>query len=31
MSLAVSIEDLTFTYQGNERPALKNIQGQIEE
>jgi energy-coupling factor transporter ATP-binding protein EcfA2 len=31
MSLAVSIEDLTFTYQENKRPALKNIQGQIEE
>ena len=31
MSLAVSIEDLTFTYQGDERPALQNIQGQIED
>ena len=31
MSLAISIEDLTFTYQGNERPALQNIQGEIEE
>jgi energy-coupling factor transport system ATP-binding protein len=31
MSLAVSIEDLTFTYQGNEQPALQNIQAQIEE
>jgi energy-coupling factor transport system ATP-binding protein len=31
MSLAVSIEDLTFTYRGNERPALRNIQGQIED
>jgi energy-coupling factor transporter ATP-binding protein EcfA2 len=31
MNLAISIEDLTFTYQGNERPALQNIQGEIEE
>ncbi len=31
MGIAVSIEDLTFTYQGNERPALQNIQGQIED
>jgi energy-coupling factor transport system ATP-binding protein len=31
MSLAISIEDLTFTYQANERPALQNIQGQIED
>ena len=31
MSLAISIEDLIFTYQGNERPALQNIQGQIED
>ena len=31
MSLAVSIEDLTFTYRGNERPTLQNIQGQIED
>ena len=31
MSLAISIEDLTFTYQGNERPTLKNINGQIKE
>ena len=31
MSLAISIEDLAFTYQGNERPALKNINGQIED
>jgi energy-coupling factor transport system ATP-binding protein len=31
MTLAVSIEDLTFTYQGNERPALQNLHGQIEE
>jgi energy-coupling factor transport system ATP-binding protein len=31
MSLAVSIEDLTFTYQGNERPALQNIHSQIED
>ena len=31
MSVAISIEDLTFTYQGNERPTLKNINGQIKE
>ena len=31
MSLAISIEDLTFTYQGNERPTLKNINGQIKD
>jgi energy-coupling factor transport system ATP-binding protein len=31
MTLAVSIEDLTFTYPGNERPALQNLQGQIED
>jgi len=31
MSLAISIEDLTFTYQANEQPALQNIQGQIED
>ena len=31
MSIAVSIEDLTFTYHGNERPALRNIRGQIED
>ena len=31
MSTAISIEDLTFAYQGNEQPTLKNIQGQIEE
>ena len=31
MSIAVSIEDLTFTYHGNERPSLRNIQGQIED
>ncbi len=31
MSLAVSIEDLTFAYQGSERPALQNIQGEMEE
>jgi energy-coupling factor transport system ATP-binding protein len=29
MGVAVSIEDLTFTYQGGERPALQNIRGQI--
>ena len=31
MTLAVSIEDLTFTYPGKERPALENLQGQIED
>src|SRR5512139_1948681 len=31
MSLAISIEDLTFTYQGAERAALQNICGQIED
>jgi energy-coupling factor transport system ATP-binding protein len=31
MSVAISIQDLTFTYQGNERSALQNIQGQIED
>ena len=31
MSIAVSIEDLTFIYRGSERPALQNIQGQIED
>jgi energy-coupling factor transport system ATP-binding protein len=31
MGIAISIEDLAFTYQGNERPALKNINGQIED
>jgi energy-coupling factor transport system ATP-binding protein len=31
MSLAVSIEDLTFAYQGNKRSALQNIQARIED
>ncbi len=31
MSLAISIEGLTFTYQGNEQPALRNIQSQVED
>ncbi len=31
MSLAISIENLTFTYRGSEQPALRNIQAQIEE
>jgi len=31
MSVAISIEDLTFTYRHNNRPALRNIQGQMEE
>src|SRR5512144_620013 len=30
MSLAISIENLTFTYHGSEQPALRNIQVQIE-
>jgi energy-coupling factor transport system ATP-binding protein len=31
MGIAISIENLTFTYQGNERPTLKNINGQIKD
>ena len=31
MSVLISIEDLTFTYRGNERSALQNIQGQIDD
>jgi len=31
MSLAISIEGLTFTYQGNEQPALRDIQSQVED
>jgi len=31
MSVAISIENLTFNYRDNERSALKNIQGQIED
>ena len=31
MSVAISIENLTFTYQGNKRSALQNIQAQIED
>ena len=31
MSLAISIQDLSFTYQGNEQPALQNIDGQIKD
>ncbi len=31
MGIAISIEDLTFTYQGNQNPALQNIQGQIKD
>ncbi|NWG03032.1 MAG: energy-coupling factor ABC transporter ATP-binding protein [Syntrophaceae bacterium] len=31
MGIAISIEDLTFTYQGMKRPALQNIQAQIKE
>jgi cobalt transport protein ATP-binding subunit len=31
MSIAISIEDLTFTYRQSEQPALRNIQGQMED
>ena len=31
MGIAVSIEELTFTYRGSERPALQNIHGQMED
>jgi energy-coupling factor transporter ATP-binding protein EcfA2 len=31
MVAAISIEDLSFTYRESERPALKNLQGLIEE
>jgi energy-coupling factor transport system ATP-binding protein len=31
MGVAILIEDLTFTYRESERPALLNIQGQIED
>jgi len=31
MATAISIENLTFTYHGTERPALRNIHGQIED
>ncbi|MEW6377629.1 MAG: energy-coupling factor transporter ATPase [Thermodesulfobacteriota bacterium] len=31
MSIAISIEDLTFTYRGSVRSALKNIQGEMED
>ncbi len=31
MGIAISIEDLTFTYQGNNRLTLKNINGQIKD
>jgi energy-coupling factor transport system ATP-binding protein len=31
MGIAVSIEDLTFTYQGGRRPALERIKGQMED
>jgi len=31
MSVAISIEDLTYTYRQSDRPALQNIQGQIED
>ncbi len=31
MGIAISIEDLSFTYRESERPALQNLQGFIEE
>jgi len=31
MATAISIENLTFTYRGTQRAALRNIQGQIED
>ncbi len=31
MGIAISVEDLTFTYSQSEDPALRNIQGQIED
>ena len=31
MSVAISIEDLSFTYRGSKRPALQNIRGKIED
>ncbi len=31
MTLAVSVENLTFAYHGAERPALRNLHGQVEE
>jgi energy-coupling factor transport system ATP-binding protein len=31
MTTAVSIENLSFTYQGEEKPALKNVSGSIED
>jgi len=31
MSIAVSIEDLTFTYRGSQNPALDHLQGQIKD
>ena len=31
MGIAISIEDLSFTYRESERPALQNLQGLIEE
>jgi energy-coupling factor transport system ATP-binding protein len=31
MSTAVSIEDLTFAYRGQETPALQHIQGEVQE
>ena len=31
MGIAISIEDLTFTYREGKIPALKNIQGRVED
>ena len=31
MTIAISIEDLTFTYRESEKTALRNVQGQMEE
>lgn len=31
MGVAISIEDLTFTYRGRENPALRNIRGEIQD
>jgi energy-coupling factor transport system ATP-binding protein len=31
MSIAISIEDLSFTYRGGEKPALRKVQGHVED
>ena len=31
MGIAISIEDLSFTYRGGESPALKKVQGHVED